>query len=287
MRRLSLSNRAGFTLAEVMVALTMTAIIGAAVTGVFVTQSKFFDTQEKVAFARGVSRGGMNMIISELRMIEQGGGIVAAANKSITVRAPYALGVVCGTAGLLTVSRLPSDPFMYDSAGYSGYAVRDKATGQYTYVEGPTTITTTITASNVCNAASVTVVTDGGGNFDGEAIQIAALPNTPPAIGSPFFMYQRIRYEFKASANVPGRVALWRYIEALNRDEELVAPFDTSAGFNFYVSDGPTPQSSVPGTLTTITGLELVLDGLSDRPDRNGKTQRVPLRTSVFFKNRP
>jgi prepilin-type N-terminal cleavage/methylation domain-containing protein len=286
MRRL-LSNRAGFTLAEVMVALTMTAVIGAAVTGVFVTQSRFFDTQEKVAFARGVSRGGMNMMVSELRMLEQGGGLVTASSKHVRVRAPYAMGIVCGNTGVLTISRLPADPFMYAGAGFSGYAVRDKATGLYTYVTGGTVSSPSSTAANICNAAGITVVSDGGGNFDGQAVQLSGLPSPPPAIGSPVLLFQEVRYRFKPSINVPGRIALFRRVVATGVDEELVAPFDTSAGFRFYVNDGPTPQAWAPSPLTSVTGLELILDGLSDRPDRNGVMQRVPLRTSVFFKNRP
>src|SRR5688572_32640870 len=98
-----LKARAGVSTAEFIVALTLTGVLGASLMGVFVTQSQFFDTQTEVATARSVSRGAMNLMMSELRMLESGGGIVAASPTSVTVRAPYALGVVCGaTGGVLT-----------------------------------------------------------------------------------------------------------------------------------------------------------------------------------------
>src|SRR5690606_29287486 len=90
-----LKNRAGFTLAEVLIALTLTAIIGAAVTGVFVSQSRFFDHQEKVGAAREVSRGALNIMMSEMRMLHQDSAIVSATDRRITLRVPYAFGFVC------------------------------------------------------------------------------------------------------------------------------------------------------------------------------------------------
>src|SRR5688572_13317886 len=122
-----LKSRAGFTLAEVLVALVLTAVIGAAVTGAFVSQAKFFDQQEKVSFARGVSRGALNMMMSELRMIERTGGVPTATvptNSSLTVRVPYAMGIVCDNSSTLTLLRLPADPSMLAQPGYSGYAWR-------------------------------------------------------------------------------------------------------------------------------------------------------------------
>jgi prepilin-type N-terminal cleavage/methylation domain-containing protein len=271
-----LRNRAGFTLAEVMVALSLTAVIGAAVTGVFVTQSKFYDRQEKIGFARGVSRGAVNVMMSEMRMLERGGAIAAATNKSVTIRVPYALGLVCGASGGLHISRLPVDPAVMAENAYSGYAYRTSV-GSYTYIEGGTSLPEKVNA-DVCNTAGITIVTNG------EVLRVSS--SAPADIGAPAFLYRIVTYEFKNSAAVPGRIGLWRHSHGKNVDEELVAPFDTTAKFRFYVNDAAQAQTDVPGTFNTITGLELILDGVSERPDRDGTFQNVPHRTSVFFKNR-
>jgi hypothetical protein len=227
----------------------------------------------------------MNLMMSELRMLESGGGMVAATPTRVTVRAPYALGIVCGNTGVLTISQLPADPSVLGNAGYSGFAYRDPATGSYTYVEGAAT-QPVAAGESVCATASITVVQDGGGAFDGRALQFPLVPSPAPVIGAPVLLYQRITYEFRSSAMLPGRIALWRRVEETDVEEEVVAPFDSTASFRFYVGDAAVAQDAVPAQLSTITGLELRLHGLIERPDTEGARQRMRLSTSVFFKNR-
>jgi type II secretory pathway pseudopilin PulG len=281
-----LHARSGISLVEVIIALTLASVLGATATAAFVTQSRFFDAQEKVDFARGVSRGAMNMIVTELRMLEQGGGIVSATRRRITVRAPYALGVVCGNTLALTISRLPADPMALETADYSGLAYRNRATGTYTYVEDKTTKPTPWKKGEItCAANGIAVYVDKGGDSDGRVLE-GSLPNPAPEIGAPVFLFQRVTYEFKASVTAPGRTGLWRRTEETGIDEELVAPFDTTAGFRFYVNDAAVPTAEVPAQLNSITGIELNLDGLTEHAGNGGAARSVPLTTSVFFKNR-
>jgi prepilin-type N-terminal cleavage/methylation domain-containing protein len=282
-----LKRRAGFTLVELMVTMVLTAVIGAAITGVFVTQARFFDLQEKVAFARGVSRGGMNMILAELRMLETGGGIIEATNRRLLVRAPYAMGIVCGNQGQLTISRLPVDSVALTNAGFAGFAYR-AADGTFTYVE-TNNEPARDQGLSVCLNNSITVMVGATVNQTGRVEQFPSVPTPAPAIGAPIFLYQKVVYHFKESAAVPGQIGLWRRVESADEpvDEELVAPFDTTAKFRFYVDDSPAAQTDVPALLSSVTGIELTLDGLSERPERDGSRQSVPLTTSVFFKNRP
>lgn len=277
-----LKARAGFTLAEVLIALTITAVIGAAVTGVFVTQSRFFDYQEKTSFARDVSRGALNVMLSELRMLESSNALVTITDKRLTFRAPYAMGVSCGTSGGSTiVSRVPTDSVMFRTAQISGYGFRNSA-GNYTY-QATTTAPASGTAVTCTNNRVRTIPSDSGGRV--LALSPANAGATP---GLPVLLYQTITYEFRASTLVPGRIALWRTVENSSplRTEELVAPFDTTARFRYYVADSLTPDSITPAASAAITGVELTLNGMSERPDRSGKRPRVPLVTSVFFRNR-
>jgi hypothetical protein len=47
-------------------------------------------------------------------------------------------------------------------------------------------------------------------------------------------------------------------------------------------------QAAVPGTLGDIRGLELVLDGMSERAPQGSATYKTAnVRTAVFFENRP
>lgn len=292
----TMKNRAGFTLVEVMIALTLTAVLGAAVMGAFVSQSRFFDHQEKVGAARAVSRGAMNIMMSEMRLVERSGGVVSAGSNAITLRVPYVFGMSCGTnANLLTITTLPADlTGMQDATGvpipsFAGYAYR-LAGGSYVYQEGAVSATTT-TVATVCTSAGL-VPNDGGivpdGDDadvlpDGNIIEMTVATSVP--VGAPIFLYHRIRYEFAASTSVPGRVALWREVEGAPSPEELIAPFDTTAEFRYFANDAAT-ATTVPATLSDITGIEIVLDAVSERPNGDGTFQSVPLTTAVHFRNR-
>jgi prepilin-type N-terminal cleavage/methylation domain-containing protein len=101
MRRPRLAGgRAGFTLIEMLVALTLTAIIGAAITALFVGQERAFDTQTKLQSAREVSRGARNLITSELRMLERDSGVVSAAADELVLRVPAPVGAGLGRAAV-------------------------------------------------------------------------------------------------------------------------------------------------------------------------------------------
>jgi prepilin-type N-terminal cleavage/methylation domain-containing protein len=292
-------TRQGFTLIELMLSLIIAAVVGAALIRMSLAQARFMDQQEAWRSARGVSRGGINRLISDLRAVEAAGpGITnaAAGGQDFTVRVPYAFGVMCASVlGITTVSLLPVDQSMYDAPGHSGYAYR-LANGTYTYVAnaalpGAGLALTCTTAAPVGFGVSTA---DGGflpainGSPVGKVITVPG--NVAMPAGTIFFLYRTIRYEFKASLAIPGRTGLFR--TAVNGGaagvEEIAAPFDNTARVNFYVLNAGIAQSAVPANLADIRGLELVLNGQSERtPGGSAAPKMANVRTSVFFENRP
>lgn len=274
--------RAGTSIVELIVALVLMGILGLAATKAFVSQARFTDQQSKLRFARAVTRGSVNLLMAEARMVQTDTGIVAASSasgaSSITLRVPVAMGLVCGTtAGGTVLSMMPTDSVMLASAALSGYAYRT-STGVYTYTEGSTTVTSAGAAT--CTAASVDTVKNG------RVITVSpAFPGTV-TVGRPAFLYQRVRYWFGNSSAIAGRTGLWRTLEATNKSEEIVAPFDTASRFRFYRNNNDTSDVTVP-PLTEIRGIELVLTATSER-NRYGKStpEKSALRTAVFFVNR-
>jgi len=198
---------------------------------------------------------------------------------------------------------------MFAAPGYSGFAWRKNDTGVYTYVPGtglpafPGTAECTTAAANPMlplgyqgNVAAPFAIATLPSINGSPAAQVVSLtsgvgllaPPNGPEVGSIVFLYRTIRYEFKASAAVPGAIGLWRTTQGIGGStEELAAPFANTARVNFYVLNNAAPQAAVPADLTTIRGLELVLDGRSDRaPQGSAAPKTATVRTSVFFENR-
>ena len=287
--------RQGFTLVELLITLIIAAVVGAALLRMVVAQGRFMDQQEASRSARRVSRSGINRLVSDLRAVEASNGLQAAAagGQDFTVRVPYAFGVVCSHGlsgvGITTVSLLPVDSAMYNAPGFSGFAWRNAA-GVYTYPVAVPVIAAG-TAANCQNAGpdSIHTLAAAGGAPAGQIVNLTgvALLPTPPR-GSLVLLYRRVRYEFKASVAVPGQTGLWRTMVTTGQTEELAAPFAATARVNFFVLNNGTAQAAVPAPLANTRGLELVLNGLSERaPSGSAVAKSAPVTTSVFFENRP
>lgn len=278
----TVSNRDGFTLIELLIAMVVTAILGGALLGFMLAQSRFLSYQDALKDARSSSRAGLNILQSDLRMVETEGGVIAASSDSVKVRSPYGWGVICSAdADSVVASIMPVDAFMLTTTQYAGYGWRGIG-GSYTYVDGTGTpdITTTVHAN--CVAEGITFPSGGRS-------MVVTPGDSNATSGDPIFLHQVITYRLDNSTALPGRTALFRNIDSAgtNVSQEVVTPFDATSRFRFYLVGSSTAQDAVPGTLDSLRGLELVLNGASQvTPAGRGSPTRFDLTTAVFFKNR-
>jgi prepilin-type N-terminal cleavage/methylation domain-containing protein len=274
-------SRRGATLVELMVAVALLSVIGAATLRMLTSQSRFVDQHTKQRSARGVVRTTMNLMLSELRMVEATGGVESASRSAITVRVPYALGLACGTLGSATVvSFLPADSVALATAAVDGYAWRDYG-GRYTYVTAGVTYRPAPDPSP-CTVAGITTLPDGR---IGEVMPAIA---GPAVDGTPVFLFQRIQYSLAPSTTLRGRIAMWRTSLSTGLAEEIAAPFDSSAAFRFFRQSQDTATALPPASLAELRGIELELTGASEGV-RAGKTkpELARQRTAIFFANTP
>ncbi len=292
--------RRGFTLVELLLSLIVTAIVGAALVRMVLGQARFMDQQEAWRGARAVARGGVNRLVSDLRMVEATNGLAAAVagGQDFTVRVPYAFGVICLAAGnTLTLSMLPVDSAMYNAPGHSGFAVRGDD-GVYAYYTStvlnaiPANIGNGNCTGVVAPDKPITTLAAMNGSPAGNTITVTATAAFAPPVkkGQIVFLYRRIRYQFKNSVALAGRTGLFRapVDGAAGDEEEIATPFAATARVNFYVLNNAVAQAAVPAPLGDTRGLELVLDGMSERTPQGSATYKTAnVRTSVFFENRP
>lgn len=300
------SLRRGFTLIEILVSLAILGIIGLAFVRLLTSQARFTEGQMALRNARSVSRNAMNIMLTDIRMVQDSGGLRAASRDSVTVRVPVAFGLLCAnTGGLATMQLVPVDSAMTALGQYAGWAYRDSVDGVYKYQDAVTPVsiaslpsgtTTTCTDSTIVfgvqrpGIVPMSYTTSTGAVRTSRVIQlsdpiVAAAPNA----GWPVFLYQLVTYQFAGSNAYPGRIGLFRKVRQAGVNpivDEIIAPFDTSAKIRFYVLNSDVSQALPPADLNTVRGLELVLAGSSPRAEQGKKAALDGLVTGVFFKNR-
>jgi prepilin-type N-terminal cleavage/methylation domain-containing protein len=284
--------RRGFTLIEIIMAMTILGVIGAALVRLIIMQARFTEGQMALRSARTVSRNAMNIMLTDLRMVQDKDGLIAADSSSVTVRVPVDFGLLCSTTGATTISLLPADSAMTALGVYAGWAYRDSASGEYRYKDAALPLPISSVASGAgatCTGAGISSVTVNGRSS--RIVSLVDLPTGTPSPGWPAFIYQQITYKFDSSTTFRGRLGLYRIVKTSNPSapikDEIIAPFDRSARFRFYALNSDQAQDSVPTSLNSVRGLELVLAGSSVRvPEGGNQNKQATMVTGVFFKNR-
>jgi prepilin-type N-terminal cleavage/methylation domain-containing protein len=289
------NRRHGFTLNEVIISLVIVSIIGAAFTRILTYQTRYMAHETSLRTARSVARAANNILLSDLRAVQDSGGVdsVGSGGQFIRILVPYRFGLVCGTnANVTTVSMLPIDSATIALSVYKGFAWRDSLTGRYHYImpadptgsdiPTPTASAPTCTGNGANQAQIATISTTGR---TGSILDLNSSPASGATIAAPVFFFQKVSYSFRASNVYTNAYGLWRNVEG-GRNEELVAPFDSNAArFRFYAPGDDTSRVSPP-TVDQIRGIELVLAALS--PVKSSSKASKPMQkvtTSVFFKN--
>jgi prepilin-type N-terminal cleavage/methylation domain-containing protein len=297
--------RRAFTLVEILTSLAILGIIGLAFVRIILSQSRFTEGQMAGRNARTVSRNAMNIMLTDIRMVQDDGGLRFAARDSVTVRVPVAFGLLCAnTGGIATMQLLPVDSAMTAMGQYAGWAYRDSADGRFKYQDAINPMPFNSLASGVgatCTDSTMVLgvqrpgilpmsYTMGTTTRSSKVIEVNdPVTTATPNAGWPIFLYQQITYRFQPSTAYPGRVGLFRKVKQAGAsaiEDEIIAPFDTAAKFRFYALNADAAQDAVPADLNTVRGLELVLAGSSPRAQQGSKAAQQALVTGVFFKNR-
>jgi hypothetical protein len=281
------TDRRGVTLVELLIGTVLAAILGASLLQIFVTQSRFNDRVEQGRNARSVARTAVNYLGAELRMTDAHDGVMLAEPRRLRIREPYAMGLVCQASSTqITAAFMPVDSTLY-SMGYTGFAVRNALDGQYSYFLNNTP--PVAGTASICTSAPANITLMPGA----VVLRVQGSITPVPAVATPVTLVRYIEYAFEASSAVPGRQGLWRKLLDQSGNpitaqvEELVAPFDSTARFRFFILNNRIPSDTVPTALADLRGIEIQLSGESERTVRGSSApEQANLVTSVFFLNR-
>jgi prepilin-type N-terminal cleavage/methylation domain-containing protein len=302
MRRPVTRRRRGFGLFEMLTTIVILGVLGITFTKLLVSQGRFFTSQHLGRTARANSRASMNVVLSDLRMVQESGGVLAGTSATkLVVEVPYRYGVVCGiNAGATVVSLAPVEKM--DGAVqpvYGGYRVRNQADGTYGSQVVPDLVASALFQSykdvtgtageNFCTVTNgiQTLTVNGVKGSVVELRQTVALTAAQAPTGAGVLLFQNVTYEFKPSqayGNKLDATKLGLYRTRGTTEEELMAPFQSTARFRFFVMGTDTSLTTLPA-LTNIKGIEVMLPGLGLSTTSDNRTIKTDASTSVFFQN--
>jgi prepilin-type N-terminal cleavage/methylation domain-containing protein len=281
-----MTNRRGFTLVELMVAMVMMLIVMGAVYKLMLSTQRLSRAQAERASLQSNVRMGSLVVLNDLRELGTVAGgvanqndILAMAADDITYRAMRGIGFICQapTGTLVRIAR----------TGFSGYRdPQPSRDGFYVFIDGdpdtetddawlPVAITGVSTATSCpgTTGAGITLTTD----------------NTPGlvglAVGTPIRIYEVMELKLHVADGKSWLGA--RSISAGEAIQPVLGPLADGNGFQLEYLDG---AGAATANLTAVKSIRITLRGISDgaiTPGIEGSMTRVQdsLVTQVALRN--
>lgn len=231
----------GFTLVEMLVTIVVTGILGAGVVSLLLEQNRFYNQHDELIYAEQSLRGIADLVSRELRMAAQQDVMFAGAD-SVLVLTDVHRGVVCRMSGSMVTYYAYESPAA-NLTGTVGTAYQDPAntTDPFTYDRdfdgrGSAATSTAVTDCVDNGAPDPSLAGISASDYRTVDWSGSSFASTPQA-GAAIRVFQRLAYSFAPSGFADGHALI-------RNGQELVAPFDDDAGFEYLTGSGT--QSS-PG----------------------------------------
>ena len=249
----------GFTLIEVLIALTISGIIAASLVSLLVGQSRFYNRTDHQMNAEQVAQATFDLLSTELRMAT-GSDLLAAEPDSIALRFDVLQAIVCdpvssSAAAIYVFDRSPSAGL---TGSFAGIAVSGPYERDFAYADSwnPTPTSSGSGPKADCVAAGVP-----GTGAASDYLVISGWSSqfgTVPQRGALVRAYGRLSYHIAASTFRPSGWAVWR------GNQELVGPFEAGAAFAYVMSDGSVASSVSPSNFGDVVAVRLTATAVGD-----------------------
>jgi hypothetical protein len=258
-----------------------TFIIGL-VSHAFLVQNQYYSTQTLRTSAQDNVRTATELMAREIRTTA-GGGVVVAGARTLTIRSPIAVGVVCGQE--ITSGRhihTEGGPAGFDSDEVGGVAVRSGTTWTFQ--------NTTWAAINGSDSQSATRCYDNGADTTGAYSEfhrlngLDVLFGTAPNEGDLVMLFRETTFKIQASQLDPTTLGLFRsqYGGALT---EFATGIDATAQFQ-YRTGGASYADTIPGAaIDDIDAIRIVADARLPAPTGGQDDVRFGWSVNVALRN--
>lgn len=253
--------RAGFTLVEAIVALTISSAIVMMVSTVFLVQNQYYAIQVSRSAAHDNARMMTEVVAGELRSVVRGGVLVAESD-SLVVRSPIVMAAVCAHP-----SGPPVVAVQYDGGGanlntdeVSGFAVLDTITGDWSsYDIGTWNNINQPGGSPAADCFANGADTVGAyGEFQ-RFRRLHTYHGSLPAVGQLLMLYRKVVYSIKTSEMDPTKLGLYRAIHG-ETPVEFASGIDAAAQFQYRTGGSTYADVVAGGSLSDIDAIRIVAE---------------------------
>jgi prepilin-type N-terminal cleavage/methylation domain-containing protein len=259
-------RRAGFTLVETIIALVLSSVVLVLVSTTFLAQHRVYSSLRLAARVQDNARSATERVASELRSLMDS-GIVVAGPRTLTVRSPIAVVVVCDRQGTNVHVHVDGGVASLDTAEVGGVAWLNQGTGVWTYRN--TTWSTIdnpgggITSAARCaqNGADTLRATSHFrrlGPFN-------TLFGSVPGPGEVLLLFRETTFKIQDSELEPGRLGIFRRRYG-GSFVELASGMDASARFQYRTGGTSYADTVAAPSLGTIDAVRIVADARAPAP---------------------
>jgi prepilin-type N-terminal cleavage/methylation domain-containing protein len=297
-RRSAVGARRGLSLIELLITMTVLAIVGASLTSILTRQQRFYrDAAEKVEVRREL-RGGAALVPADLRALSTiGGDLIAASGTTLEIRASIGSAVVCAKPSNTTLHLVPLNTtthtltswYTAPQAGDAIFIFNDSsATGAEDDKWSPHTLAATPALpgdATRCAGSPYVAAVDAAL----PKVELSVTPNLSPfvGVGSVIRFTRQMRYSFYQPAGASDWYVGYESWNGAAYDaiQPVIGPLRATTGlaFSFADSAGTAVDPSTAAARARITriGLRMQASGRSDALRARGG---VAYTDSLIFK---
>lgn len=228
------------------------------VSGTFLAQSQYYSAQTLNVDVHDNARVATERVASEIRSSMQDGFVVAGA-RTLTVRSPIVLAGVCDRAGNDVHVHFEGGSASLDTDEVAGVAVRNAATGAWTYRHATWTSLNggALGAASACEANGADTL-GASGEFH-EIQQLGTLFPAPPDPGDLVMLFRETTFTIQPSTLDTTTLGLYRQVYG-GSAVEFATGMDTTAQFAYRTGGSTYADTVTASSLGDIDAVRIVAD---------------------------
>jgi hypothetical protein len=275
------ARRGGFTLAETLIALVLSSFVIMLVSNAFLQQNRFYSTQTIRTGVQDNVRAATDLLSREIRHTAED-GVLVAGPRTLTIRSPMAIGVVCDRASS-TSSDVGSDggEAALETSAVGGLALRNDSTWDYQNAVWSALNGADGSSASNCEANGADTV---GAYDDFHRLSgLNSLFSGGLSEGDVVMLFRETTFSIRTSTLDPTTLGLFK-TEYGGTAVEFATGMDTTAQFQ-YRTGGSTYADTISGlAIATVDAVRFIADARRPAPTGGvdditfGWSVNVPLR---------